>query len=829
MTDTVIVCKQAVRFRAMFAFLRVALPLFLAAATTLADNRETFQQRIAPILEQNCGMCHSGGKPQGDLSISTYQALLTGGKHGPAIRPGASNESLLIGYLRGSRKPQMPLGGELPADVIEQLAASIDEMEPIDEPARFENPHFTWLFRKPASPPLPKPRNGEWARNAIDAFILEKLEAKGLAPAPEADRRVLIRRLYFDLIGLPSTPEEVQRFLDDDDPNAWENLIDDLLARSEYGERWARHWLDLVRYAESDGFAIDTERPTAWRYRDYVVRAFNQDKPYDLFIKEQLAGDELAADEKVDPAERLVAMGFLRMGPWEADAISKQKLRQDVLNELTGVTGSVFLGLTIGCAQCHDHKYDPLPQRDFYRLQAFFAATRVDDLPAPYTDSENRLDIKKLRRSYEDKLDAATEVFDDTRDRLIRRYVAMEQITDEKDERLATFKRELNVKNEFFRKRSGPIFREPIWSEWLASKDEKERLTELYDRHRPIAVSVSDVVPPHVPAIPVTHTLAGGELDSPGEKVEPGFPESIVDRLADADIPFQGKSSGRRLALAEWIADADNPLTARVMVNRIWQQHFGHGILRTTSDLGRNGDRPTHPELLDWLATQFVEQGWSIKAMHRLMLNSASYRQSAEHPTWEQYAEADPDNRLLWRMNWRRLDAETIRDTLLTLSGRLNPERGGPGALLPVPDDVAQGFEFFKWFASPEEQQLKRTIYTFQRRSVVEPFLETFDVANMSESCARRNTTTVAPQALTLLNGRLVNGEAPYFAARVMRETGGEPEAGIDRAFRLVLGRRPSGKEKAQALGLLAEGSPAEALARLSVVLVNLNEFLYVE
>ena len=439
--------KWKATFRAMFALLRIALPLFLAAATTLADNRETFQQRIAPILEQNCGMCHSGGKPQGDLSISTYQALLTGGNHGPAIRPGASNESLLIGYLRGSRKPQMPLGGELPADVIEQLAASIDEMEPIDEPARFENPHFTWLFRKPASPPLPKPRDGEWARNAIDAFILEKLEAKELAPAPEADRRLLIRRLYFDLIGLPPTPEQVQRFLDDDAPNAWDKLIDDLLARPEYGERWARHWLDLVRYAESDGFAIDTERPTAWRYRDYVVRAFNQDKPYDLLIKEQLAGDELAADEKIDPAERLVAMGFLRMGPWEADAISKQKLRQDVLNELTGVTGSVFLGLTIGCAQCHDHKYDPLPQRDFYRLQAFFAATRVDDLPAPYTDSENRLDIKKRRRFYEDKLDAATEVFDDTRDRLINRYVAMEQITDEKDERLIESRK---IKRHFF-------------------------------------------------------------------------------------------------------------------------------------------------------------------------------------------------------------------------------------------------------------------------------------------------------------------------------------------------------------------------------------------
>ncbi len=799
--------------------------LLFAASLPAAENSEIFQDRLAPLLQAHCATCHTGAEPQSNLLSSSYDSLLKGGKHGPAIVPGSAEQSLLMQYVNGDKQPRMPLGGALPAGVVEQLARALDEMSPLAETASGDE-YLEWLLQKPVAPAVPELGEGAPV-NPVDAFIRARLRAEGLSPAPPADRRALLRRVYFDLIGLPPSPAEAQAFLDDPAPGAYERLVDRLLADPRYGERWGRHWLDLVRYAESDGFAIDTERPTAWRYRDYVIRSFNQDKAYDRFIQEQLAGDELDPDEKVEPSERLVALGFLRMGPWEADANSKRQLRLNVLNELTATTGEVFLGLTVGCAQCHNHKYDPIPQRDFYRLQAFFAPMRVEDRPAPFTDAEYDRKMKRLRREHEDELDRASEEFDMRREALIRRFMESKNAAED-DEKVTEFKRELGVKNAFFRERDDPIFREQVWRAYLAAKDEKERLEELSRRYQPVAISASDLVPPDVSDLPETHVLAGGELDSELEKVDPGFLECISG-AGSAKIPFVGGSSGRRRALAEWIASPDNPLTARVMVNRLWQHHFGQGLLRTPSDVGRNGDRPSHPELLDWLAVEFVKRGWSIKAMHRLMLTSQTYQQSTGHPEWRQYAEVDPDNRLLSRMNWTRLEAEVLRDTVLALSGRLNPEQGGPGSLFDVPPDVAEGFEFFKWFASPPEQQRRRSVYTFQRRSVLQPFLETFDVANMSESCSRRNTTNVAPQALTLLNGKLVNTEARHFARRIVESAGAEPRKQIEQAFWLALSRPPSEGEASDAGELLAQSSPLEGLTRLGVVLFNLNEFLYLE
>ena len=548
----------------------------------------------------------------------------------------------------------------------------------------------------------------------------------------------------------------------------------------------------------------------------------------DTAYNEAGARPAVDGDEKVEPSERLVALGFLRMGPWEADANSQRQLRLNVLNELTATTGEVFLGLTVGCAQCHDHKYDPIPQRDFYRLQAFFAPMRVEDRPAAFTDAEYDRKMKRQRREHEDQLDRATEEFDKRRQALIERFMESKNVTED-DDKVKEFKRELGVQNEFFRDRKDPIFREEVWLAYLAAKDEKERLQELFQRYQPVAVAVSDLVPPDVPDLPDTHVLAGGELDSELEKVEPGFLECITGAAGDAKIPFVDGSSGRRRALAEWIASPDNPLTARVMVNRLWQHHFGQGLLRTPSDVGKNGDRPSHPELLDWLAEEFGNRGWSIKAMHRLMLTSKTYQQSTGHPDWKRHGEVDSDNRLLSRMNWTRLEAEVLRDSVLFLSGRLNPEPGGPGSLFDVPADVAEGFEFFKWFASPPEQQRRRSVYTFQRRSVLQPFLETFDVANMSESCSRRNTTTVAPQALTLLNGELVNTEARHFAERIARAAGPDPQKQIEQAFWLALSRPPSQGEVTEARELLAQSAPLEGFTRLGVVLFNLNEFLYLE
>ncbi len=684
--------------------------------------------------------------------------------------------------------------------------------------------HMTWLLKTPAKPNPPKVARQDWVANPIDAFLLARLEEKGLSPAPPANRRTLIRRAYFDLIGLPPPPSEVQRFVNDNDPDAWPKLVDRLLADSRYGERWARHWLDLVRYAESDGFAIDSERPTVWRYRDYVIRAFNSDKPYDKFVKEQLAGDEAGGRG----GEGVVALGFYRLGTWEADANSKKQLRQDFLNDVTGTTTATFLGLTMGCAQCHNHKYDPVPQKDFYRMQAFFAATGIDDQPTPFAEAEDPKEMKRLARHYEDAIEAAAETVAKRRDALKAKFIETRKLKAD-DPKVAEFLRELGVKNAFFQEREGEIFQSAEWSAFMQARDEEQRLQELSRRYRPSAYAVRDLVPPNVPELPVTRVLAGGDLAAPGELVEPGFPECIAGKSEPAKIPFQGGSAGRRLALAEWIANKENPLTARVMVNRIWQHHFGEGIVRTPSDFGNNGARPTHPELLDWLAVTFVEKGWSVKEMHRLMLRSNAYRMSSTHPEQRKQSEADPNNEMLWRMNWARLDAESLRDSLLALSGRLNPAKGGPGVLLDVPADVADGFEFFKWFPSPEAEQLRRTVYTFQRRSVVNPMVEVFDGASIAAACPRRGATTVPTQALTLMNGGLTAAEAKHFAARIVEESGPDASRQIDRAFWLTLARPPSEREKIEAKRLFAKHPAQRALEHLGAVLFNTNEFLYLD
>jgi Protein of unknown function (DUF1553)/Protein of unknown function (DUF1549)/Planctomycete cytochrome C len=808
----------------------IALILLSALFVHAEDNRAVFQKKLSPLLQTYCASCHNGANPQNEFSIATYETLLRGGKHGQALTPGSAQRSLLIAYVRGEKSPKMPLGGSLPDAVINELATAIDSMVSVDEAKHVRDEHLEWLLKPPKAPAIPVVKNQNWVRNPIDAFILSKLEAKNLSPAQPADRRALIRRLYFDLIGLPPHPEEVQRFVSNPDPEAYEKLIDQVLADPRYGERWGRHWLDLARYAESDGFAVDTERPTAWRYRDYVIRAFNQDKPYDLFIKEQLAGDELKEKPEVekDGPERLVALGFLRMATWEIDATSRQQLRQDFLNELTGTTASVFLGLTVGCAQCHNHKYDPIPQRDFYRMQAFFAATGIEELPDPFSEAENPKELKRLRRRYEDAVEVAEAELEKHKKELMHRFIESKNLK-QADPAVVEFMRELKVANVFFQERNDPIFKEVVWKNYLEAKDNLQHLSALEKRYQPLAWAVKDEVPPNVPTIPDTYLLVSGQLESKGEKTEPGFLECTAGKAEPAKIPFVEGSSGRRLALAEWIASAENPLTARVMVNRIWQNHFGEGLVRTASDFGKNGARPSHPKLLDWLATQFVEQKWSIKAMHKLMLTSDTYRQSTAHAEWKRYTDIDPNNELLWRMNWVRLDAEVLRDSILELSGRLNPAQGGPSVLLDAPDDVAEGFEFFKWFPSEEAEQRRRTVYTFQRRSIVNPMLEVFDVANMNASCPRRNTTTVTPQALTLMNGDLTNKEAQHFAARIIKEAGPNPDQQIERAFWLVLGRPASEKEKSDSRKLLAKFPPPAGLADLGVVLFNLNEFLYLE
>ncbi len=767
--------------------------------------------------------------PAAGLSLGSLDAALAGGKHGPAIIPGESRQSLMMQYLRGEKSPKMPMGGALSDETIASLGKIIDGMQPAPKAAKKLDPYLDWLLHKPAAPVSPEVRDTAWVKNPIDAFVLAKLEAKGMRPAPPASKRALLRRVYFDLVGLPPEPGDIDAFESDTAPDAYEKVVDRLLADPRYGERWARHWLDLARFAESDGFAIDGERPTAWRYRDYVIRAFNADKPYDTFVKEQIAGDELDGGNR---AERLVALGFLRMGTWEADANFKTQLRQDVLNELTGTVGQVFLGFTVGCARCHDHKYDPIPQSDFYRLQAFFAPMRVEDRAAPFLDAEHPKQMRAAQRKYEDEADEATAALKKIEDQLKAKFVAARPAKpDEKNGNLLS--KDLNNKRGDYLKAlkdaKDPVFTAEEWKSWAEARDYERKMSDMAARYRPVAYSVSDVTPPQVPALADTYVLLGGELANKGEKVEPGFLRAIAGNANPAKIPFAGGSSGRRTALADWIALSENPLTARVMVNRLWQHHFGEGIVRTPSDFGINGERPTHPELLDWLATQFVEKKWSLKAMHRLMLRSNAYRQSTEHPDSQKYAETDPKNQLLWRMNWLRLEGETIRDSVLAANGQLQKADGGPGVFVRVPSDLADGFEFFKWYPSSDREQARRTIYTFQRRSVMNPMIEVFDGANMSEVCSRRSATVVPTQAFTLLNGEFINSQAKRLAGRVIELAGPDRDKEVDKAFLLTLGRRPSAQERQKAAALFTSAPPTEALTRLGVVLFNLNEFLYLE
>src|SRR5262245_937440 len=603
----------------------------------------SLSETLLPLLVRHCGECHKGTSPASGLSVESLTTVLKGGKHGPAIIPGNGSQSLVTQYIRGERTPRMPLGKILEPAEIEKMVAAIEHLTVVPVERKRTDRHWECLSAKPSVSKIPEVKNAGWVKNQIDAFVLARLEAQQWTPAPVASRRALARRLYFDLIGLPPSPQEMRAFVNDPAQDATAKLIDRLLADPRYGERWGRHWLDLVRFAESDGFAIDNERPTAWRYRDYVIRSFNGDKPYDLFIKEQLAGDELPgladSEEPNSRSERLVALGFLRLAPWEADANFATQLRQDFLNENANTISSAFLGLTVGCARCHDHKYDPIPQKDFYRLQAFLGPLRTDDRAAPFLKSENPSEMKRRLRASEDMAEQATDELRRVEAILKEKFLGAKGLKAD-DKKAEDFQKILRDKMDV-------TFSAEDRGQYERARDQARRLGEEVLRYRPVAYSVADIVPPHVPALPDTYVLAGGELSAKGERVEPGFPQCIAGTTQPAKVAYVGGSAGRRKALAEWIASPENPLTVRVIVNRVWQHHFGEGLVRTPSDFGINGDRPTHPELLDFLATQLVEKKWSLKALHRLILNSNTYQQSTEHPRSKDYSQTDAGNKLL--------------------------------------------------------------------------------------------------------------------------------------------------------------------------------------
>ena len=697
-----------------------------------------------------------------------------------------------------------------------------------------ESDRSYWAFQPVARPPEPA-LDSTWATSPIDRFVLAGLDESSLSPSPRADKRTLIRRAYFDLVGLPPTPEQVAAYLADDSPDAFAKVVDSLLESPHYGERWGRHWLDLARFAESEGFKADETRPHAWRYRDYVIDSFNQDKPYDRFVQEQIAGDELWPN---DPTAR-IATGFQRHYPDETNAANMMQRRQENLQDITDTVALTFMGMTVGCAKCHDHKFDPILQKDYYRLQAFFANTALDD-EAPMLPAKELESYKQRRQSWEQATQqiraGIRAILDPKKQEIIdirfSRYPDELQVWLRKpQEQMTSFERQMYHK---FVWQMEYLTNDAALIRKLKGEDKQryEALTaELaeFDHLNPGELPIGDAMRDLSRQAPPTHVLTLSNYSSPQDEVEPGF-LTILDPGAAKIAPPAGlESTGRRTALARWLTDPANPLTARVMANRIWHYHFGRGIVPTPSDFGRMGDQPTHPELLDWLAAEFVSSGWSVKQMHRVIMGSAAYQQGSAHRD-DAYAK-DPDNRQLWRYTPRRLDAETLRDSALAAAGLLNPASGGPSVFPPLPDGMPAPRGGWSVSEDPSDHN-RRSIYVFVRRNSPYPMLKALDLPDTHESCARREMTITAPQALTYINSNVTMGWAQAFAGRALSSSESDPADRVNRAYRLAFQRDAGGDEKDAAMTFLAKHSQvigerdgeAEPLALPTFLPENMSE-----
>jgi hypothetical protein len=769
----------------------VALTLStLAARGAEPSATDFYEQKVRPIFRDHCYKCHShsADKIKGGLVLDSREGVLEGGDTGAAIVPGVPEKSLLIEAVNyGNTDLQMPpKGKKLSSDQI----AVLNEWVKLGAPW---SPHVSvnsskvrdkitqgdrewWAFQPLVPPKVPSSADNEWAVNEIDKFILQGLRAKGLHPAPHADKVALIRRAYFDVIGLPPSPAEVDAFIDDQSTDAYVRVIDALLASPRYGERWARHWLDLVRYAESDGFRVDDYRPNAWRYRDYVIRAFNNDKPYDRFVCEQLAGDEIAPS---DPEAR-VATGYLRHWVYEYNNRDVVGQWTNILNDLTDVTADVFMGLGLQCARCHDHKFDPILQKDYYRLQAFFAPILPrDDLRLVAPDEE--ADYAKRLESWKEKTaELRREI--DAIEEPHKKAAAEAAIVKFPPETQLLIRKPAGERTPLEQQLAELAYRQVTYEfERLLNKmrgPDKERLVVLYkqlstfDGEKPAplpeAFCVTDVGP-IAPAVRIPKKS--------GEEIAPGF-LTILDEKPARIAPRSPDSTGRRAELARWLTSPDNPLTTRVIVNRVWQYHFGRGLVATSSDFGKLGEKPSHPELLDWLARWFVEHGWSFKQLHRLILLSATYQQAASNDDAHTARLADPENRLLWHAATHRLDAEQIRDAILSATGELDLTAGGPGVD----------------YAKP-----RRTIYTKVIRNTRDPLLEVFDAPDAFASASLRNVTTTPTQSLFMINSGWSLQRAEALAGRVGAGESMDDQRVIETVYRLTLGRVPSATERENA------------------------------
>ncbi len=985
-----------------FPNLCFSIPIgFAVAFSAMASEQEFspaevafFREEVRPILEANCFKCHggedAGGKPKirSGLQLISRRGILQGGSLGPAVDPADSEQSLLLQMISyKDDEHEMPPSGQLPEEERKTLTRWVEMglpwtpedadllVEVEDEAERSiteinEHTRAYWSYRPMKRPEVPQVGDPAWSQNPIDAFVLDRLKEKGLMPNGVAAPRVLVRRAYHNVIGLPPAPDEVDRLAEDFSEEKWRSLIDELLESPHYGEKWARHWLDVVRYAESNGFERDSAKEHIWRYRDYVIRALNEDKPYDRFILEQLAGDEL---DEVTP-DSLIATGYHRLMQWDDEPADRKQHVYDVLDDNVRVTSEGFLGMTLGCARCHDHKGDPVSQEDYYRFMAFFhGVTPMDqrrvieniDLAMPREEMEKRQrewDERRARlartiREMEAKAKRKLRVLlpDETLEGTASASPTLIPLSQERPQNwtytttrpaedwftvgfrprdwkqgLAPFGRHRLAKTpwrspEIWMQKTFGLTSLPSALTLTIRHDEdvdvylngqlvfqatghitenrevlldKEALSAAQTGRNVVAVHVSQtvggqfidlgleadfgghalaqlierhhdevftpdegrryrrmreeldrlheeesrggvqamIVQEHGPEAEPMFVHLRGSVHNPGKQVAPGFPEILGGGTPSIPESEEGaQSSGQRRVLAEWIASPDNPRTARVAVNRLWQHHFGRGLCPTPSDFGFLGELASHPDLLDWLACELVDRRWSLKAMHRLIMTSRTYRLSSR--AQEEGLSRDPENQWLWRFNMRRLSAEELRDGMLKVAGQLNRRVGGPSFYPTLPPEVlaTSSTGAGKWGRSTPEEEARRSVYITVKRSLKPPELTDFDFADTDAPCAARFVTTVPNQALFFLNSKVVNDRAAELAQRLRREAGDDVEAQVKLGLRLISVREPQETEVKRCLAMIDafvekhQLSPEAALDRFCLLALNLNEFLYID
>ncbi len=803
------------------------------ALTALADD-----ESARKILATQCVSCHGAAK-MGGLDLRSREAMLQGGARGASVVPGKATDSILYQAVERKGGLAMPPGKKALTEMeVATIRNWIDAGAKWGDAAIQAQPTW-WSFQK-----LKKPNVPEAASIPIDAFVLAKLKEQKLVPVAKASRRALLKRLSIDMLGLPPAPAELDAFEADRSPEAYSKVVDRMLASPRYGERWGRHWLDVVRYADTGGFETDIYFPNAWRYRDYVIQSLNEDKPYDRFIKEQLAGDELYPDNldldggfkipesKVKNLNSVIGTGMYTIGPaYHEAALFGGQVRYEWLTDVVDTTGEAFFGLTLGCARCHNHKFDPVTQKDYHAMMAVFAGSEEKEVPVVSqfatfgfkSGYPSWLKVEELKGAI-GRIDQAAKkrVVDAVRQRFSADVLAA---YDKPVNKRSLAESTLAAKIEIALTETG-LQENAEGKEAdipLTPKESKEREALVVELGRatlkanPVAQTAT--VLGHAAVTPTIHMTHRGDWRAKGEAVPPAFPAMLAGGKTIEDDPE--KKLARRKALALWLTEPDHPLTARVMVNRVWHWHFGRGIVGTPNDFGRQGEEPTHPELLDWLASEFVSQGWSLKKLHRMILLSETYQRSTE--AHEGNTKVDANNRYLWRMNRQRLDAETLRDSVLAVSGDLNLKMGGR----PVIPKLSKEEYTVMWArnqwpeAMDEREHTRRSVYLYVKRTFPMPMFTTFDTPDSSMSCSRRDNTTVAPQALTLMNGDFMVGQAKRLAAMARDAHPGDTKKQLDMAWQQVLGRLPRTAER--------EKTTALSLDQICLALLNTNEFLYLD